>query len=381
MISSIIGILLIRMAILYSSKEYHLTSGIPKSLFNLKENTGLSFYIRATVYQKAITTITLNNDVSSSNFIITFCSYKSLNSNCISKINKILNFKQKGNQLFGTYEYSVSNNDTNYIGAHFSTNKNISYLSIRINVGGKAYDLSPGLPKNIKSLLPSFPYTFRLPVKEYQRKVNVTFTIINDTEKPFDYVYINENHREKGRSPSSTTHKIANVSPKNNQLDLSFYHNILHIDINYINVVVIPKKKISNLKIKIDLDYFFDLNFVYNSDEIYFKNLTNLKSKINYYLNIRLKYLQHANITLSMNKMASQPFNNISISYYEDYSNAYPKKYSNQIVSFEEVNNKLVTNLTIDNNNDSIQFIILNFIPLYNIEYIDTILKIGEAPY
>jgi len=381
MISSIIGILLIRMAILYSSKEFHLTSGIPKSLFNLKENTGLSFYIRATVYQKAITTITLNNDVSSSNFIITFCSYKSLNSNCISKINKILNFKQKGNQLFGTYEYSVSNNDTNYIGAHFSTNKNISYLSIRINVGGKAYDLSPGLPKNIKSLLPSFPYTFRLPVKEYQRKVNVTFTIINDTEKPFDYVYINENHREKGRSPSSTTHKIANVSPKNNQLDLSFYHNILHIDINYINVVVIPKKKISNLKIKIDLDYFFDLNFVYNSDEIYFKNLTNLKSKINYYLNIRLKYLQHANITLSMNKMASQPFNNISISYYEDYSNAYPKKYSNQIVSFEEVNNKLVTNLTIDNNNDSIQFIILNFIPLYNIEYIDTILKIGEAPY
>jgi len=381
MISSIIGILLIRMAISYSSKKYHLTSGIPKSLFNLKENTGLSFYIRATVYQKAITTITLNNDVSSSNFIITFCSYKSLNSNCISKINKILNFKQKGNQLFGTYEYSVSNNDTNYIGAHFSTNKNISYLSIRINVGGKAYDLSPGLPKNIKSLLPSFPYTFRLPVKEYQRKVNVTFTIINDTEKPFDYVYINENHREKGRSPSSTTHKIANVSPKNNQLDLSFYHNILHIDINYINVVVIPKKKISNLKIKIDLDYFFDLNFVYNSDEIYFKNLTNLKSKINYYLNIRLKYLQHANITLSMNKMASQPFNNISISYYEDYSYAYPKKYSNQIVSFEEVNNKLVTNLTIDNNNDSIQFIILNFIPLYNIEYIDTILKIGEAPY
>ena len=108
MISSIIGILLIRMAILYSSKEFHLTSGIPKSLFNLKENTGLSFYIRATVYQKAITTITLNSDVSSTNFIISFCSYKSLNSNCISKINKILVFKQKGNQIVGTYEYSVS---------------------------------------------------------------------------------------------------------------------------------------------------------------------------------------------------------------------------------------------------------------------------------
>ena len=80
-----------------------------------------------------------------------------------------------------------------------------------------------------------------------------------------------------------------------------------------------------------------------------------------------------------MNKMTSQPFNNISISYYEDYSNAYPNKYINQIVSFKEVNNKLVTNLTIHNNNN-IQFIILNFTPLYNIDYIDIVLKIGEAP-
>ena len=228
--------------------------------------------------------------------------------------------------------------------------------------------------------MPSFPYTFRLPVKENQRKVNVTFTIINDNTKPFDYAYVNEYHLEKGRSPSSTTHKIANVSPRNNQLELSFYHNILHNDINYINVVVIPKQKISNLKIKIVLDYFFDLNFVHNLDEIYSKNLTNLNSKINYYLNIRLKYLQYANITLSMNKMPSQPFNNVSISYYEDYSNAYPKNYSNQIVSFEEVNNKLITNLNIHNNNNSIQFITLNFTPLYNIDYIDTSLKIGGAP-
>ena len=48
---------------------------MPKSLPNIKENTGLYFYIRATVFQKAITTIALNNDVSSPHFTITFCSY------------------------------------------------------------------------------------------------------------------------------------------------------------------------------------------------------------------------------------------------------------------------------------------------------------------
>ena len=37
-ISLIIGTLLIKMTILYSKKEYNLTSGIPKILLNIKEN-------------------------------------------------------------------------------------------------------------------------------------------------------------------------------------------------------------------------------------------------------------------------------------------------------------------------------------------------------
>jgi len=78
-------------------------------------------------------------------------------------------------------------------------------------------------------------------------------TVINDTIKPFDYAYVYERHLEKGRSPSSVTRKIESSAPKNNQLELSFNHNILHNDINYVNVVVIPKRKISNLKIKMDL--------------------------------------------------------------------------------------------------------------------------------
>ncbi len=92
----------------------------------------------------------MNNDISQINQIVT-CSYKSLNSNCFDTLNQILLFKQKVNQLVGTYEYSVSNNDTNYIGLHFTSNKNISYLSITINVGGNTYNLSPGLSKNVKN--------------------------------------------------------------------------------------------------------------------------------------------------------------------------------------------------------------------------------------
>jgi hypothetical protein len=93
-------------------------------------------------------------------------------------------------------------------------------------------------------------------------------------------------------------------------------------------------------------------------------------------------YLEYANITLSMNKMSSQPFNSVSISYYENENNAFPKDYSNQIVSFGEVNNKFVSNLTIHNNYSSeyINYITLNFTPTYDIDYIDILLEIGGTP-
>ena len=52
MIFIIIGILLIKMVILYSSKEYNLTNGVPKSLLNIKENSELSFYITATGFKR-----------------------------------------------------------------------------------------------------------------------------------------------------------------------------------------------------------------------------------------------------------------------------------------------------------------------------------------
>ena len=358
MISLIIGMLLIKMTILYSKKEYNLTSGVPKILLNIRENTDLSFYLKATAYQMAITTITLNSNISPFGLIVT-CSYKSLNSNCFNKLNRAVFFKKKGNQLVTTDEYSTSNNYANYIGIHILTNKNISYLNITTSVGGKFYDFSAGLSKNIKNLLPSFPYTFKVPVKEFQKKLNVTFTILNDTTKPFDYAYVHEYRSESGTRTNGGRHKIANVSPKNNRLKLSFYYIFFDNDINYIDVVITPNKKIANLKVKIDLDYCFDLTTGYNSNEIYPKNLTNLKSKINYYLHFRLKYLQYANITLSMNKMPFQPFNIVSISFYEDQTNSYPKNYSNQVVSFEEINNKLLTNLTIHNNNKNTKLITL----------------------
>ena len=81
-----------------------------------------------------------------------------------------------------------------------------------------------------------------------------------------------------------------------------------------------------------------------------------------------------------MNKMPFQPFNNVSISFYEDNCNAYPKNYSNQIVSFEEENNKLITNLTIYNNNTNENYATLNFTPIYDIDNINSVLTIGGAP-
>jgi len=151
-------------------------------------------------------------------------------------------FKKKGNQLVATDIFTVLSKNINYIGIHFYTDKIISYLSISTIVGGKAFDLSAGISKNIKNLLPSFPYTFIFPIPKGQSKINVTFTIINDTSKPFDYAEVKE---KGGINFDSGTYQIANVSPKKNNLKLSFFHIIRRVNnVRYINVVVTPKKKL-----------------------------------------------------------------------------------------------------------------------------------------
>ena len=384
MISLIIGILLIKISIIYSLERYTLNNGVTRSLFNIKENSSLYFSIGTTSYQKIIAYITLDNDDSSIN-TIQACSYNNLNSTCFYILNQ-MSFKRTGMLLVGTYEYSFSNNYTNYVVLHFTNNKNINYFTITIYTGNNTYNLTPGLSKNIKNLLTEFMYFFKVPVKENQRKINITFIITNTTIRPFDFFDVIEYHSEKGRTFDITKQKyiIRNESPKNNQLEFSFYHLIWvgYDDINYIDVVVRPKKKIANLNIKIDVDYCYDLNYRIFEDEKYSTQLKNLKSNFNYYLHFKLMYLEYANITLSMNKMSSQPFNSVSISYYENENNAFPKDYSNQIVSFGEVNNKFVSNLTIHNNYSSeyINYITLNFTPTYDIDYIDILLEIGGTP-
>ena len=53
------------------------------------------------------------------------------------------------------------------------------------------------------------------------------------------------------------------------------------------------------------------------------------------------------------------------------------KIYSNQIVSFEEKNNKLIVYITIDNNNTNVNYATLNFTPIYDIDNINSVLTIG----
>jgi hypothetical protein len=246
MISLIIGILLIKISIIYSLERYTLNNGVTRSLFNIKENSSLYFSIGTTSYQKIIAYITLDNDDSSIN-TIQACSYNNLNSTCFYILNQ-MSFKRTGMLLVGTYEYSFSNNYTNYVVLHFTNNKNINYFTITIYTGNNTYNLTPGLSKNIKNLLTEFMYFFKVPVKENQRKINITFIITNTTIRPFDFFDVIEYHSEKGRTFDITKQKyiIRNESPKNNQLEFSFYHLIWvgYDDINYIDVVVRPKKRL-----------------------------------------------------------------------------------------------------------------------------------------
>ena len=98
MISLIIGLLLIKMTILYSSIEKILYSGKQYCEVNIKENTKLSFYIKAIANQKIKATIHMKPNAAPFNSI-TICSYKKLNSSCIDQFNQTVSFKNDRYEL------------------------------------------------------------------------------------------------------------------------------------------------------------------------------------------------------------------------------------------------------------------------------------------
>ena len=311
------------------------------------------------------------------------CEYEKLSSKCIGSLREMAFFSKDGKELSISSEFVVSNNITNYVGINLYFNKAVSNFNITTSVGGQTYDLTNGISKTFKDLLSSFPYVFFIPAKENQM-INITMTFINATENPFYHAQINEySSRNDDWNLDSRYRIIKKVAPKNNQLELSFYYNIYYKETNYVAFILEPNTKISNMKIRAEINYCYDLNSHFNPYDNFTTNLTNIKSGINYYLHFSWLYLQTAKIKLSMDEMSSQPFNNIYISEFEGTGNSYPIKYSNEIVSYEKLNGELVANIIISNYNNEYNgtSIILNITSLYDIDNLQVLLDIGGFAY
>ena len=379
MISLLTGILLIESIISYSAKNYNLTNGESKIIPIIKKDSDLTFYVKASKNQMAITSISMISSISPTSLIIT-CEYENTSSKCMNALREITSFKKDGKTLSTSSKYVVSSKEANYVGINLYFNEDVSNFNITTYVGGQTYDLTNGISKTLKDLLPLFPYVFYIPAKKNQM-INVTM-IINDTENPFYQAQFKEySARDDEKELDSRRQSIKKVSPKNNKLRLSFYYIIYSKETNYLAFIIEPNTKITNIQIKVEVNYCYNLNSNYNLYDNFTENLSNLKSGTNYYLHFSLLYLQTAKVKLSFNKMSSKPFNNIYISEYEDKGNSYPIKYSNEIVSFNKLSNSLVTNITINNYdyNYNTKYIILNFSSLYDIDNLQVLLDIGGS--
>ena len=375
MIPLIAIILLIESVISQGFQSYNLTNGEPKIFPIIKAHSDLTFYVKASKNQLAITNISCISSTSPFTLIIT-CGHVDTNSKCMDAYNVYANFKKDGDKLMISSDYLISNNYANYVGVNLYFDSGVSNFNITITVGGQTYDITNRISNTFKNLLPSFPYAFYIPAKKPQI-INVTMTIINGGENPINAAEIKEySSREDERTTFQSRQWIKNVSPKNNELELSFFYNIYSSDTNCIAFILTPNTKISNIKIKAEVDYCYYLNSYYNLYDNFTENLSNLKSGTNYNLLFKFFYLETAKIKLSINKMSLQPFNNIYITEYEGKENAYPIKYS-----YEKLSSEAETTLTFCNYNyninDNPKYINLNFTPLNNIDNLKVFLDIG----
>ena len=309
-------ILLIESVISQWSQSYNLTNGKPTIFPIIKVGSEFIFFVKASKNQLAKTNISCIGSTSPFTLIIT-CGHVDTNSKCMDAYNEYANFKKDGDKLMISSDYLISNNYANYVGVHLYFDIGVSNFNITINVGGQTYDITNRISNTFKDLLPSFPYAFYIQAKKPQI-INVTMTIINGGENPLNAAEIKEySSREDERTILEIRQWIKNINSKNNQLELSFFYSIYSSDTNYIAFILTPNIKISNIKIKAEVDYCYDLNSYYNLYENFTENLSNLKSGTNYNLLFKLLYLKTAKIKLSFNKMSLQPFNNIYITEYE----------------------------------------------------------------
>ena len=234
-----------------------LNNGESKNISYLPRNIPYFLYINATQYQQVNINLTLNHfnnmpfeyieiyELSEKHY------FKSFNKN----FNKSISFANDSNILSSYFSYMIDSFYTNYILLKIIPNFDISYLNIKIEVGGGYYELDKKYSKNIYNLFSKHSYYFFV-IASKGDKFNIKFVLnSNETEIPFNSSYVYEySNKNSPYSYLQNSKENFDVEIKDNKLMSFMSYKTKNNDTNFIALEIIPNYYISSINFIVQLE-------------------------------------------------------------------------------------------------------------------------------
>jgi len=296
---------------------YYFINGIPQNISDFITTYPYFFYINAKNKQQAIITLDMSINYKEP-FNLDIYEYEQLDYKSNNYIKESSNKKYTVNNYKIEYTYSVSSDKAKYISFCISPSYYIKYISIKIEVGGEAFDLNNGFPINGLNLTARFPYYFSIQMKQYQ-KANFIISIDKNNILPLNEIYIS-NYKYIPSTKIEGNKKIISTS-----YELLSYSRIIDFYIK-------PTYDVYDASVIINVGgESFDLE---NSIS---KSIKNLKSGYPYIFFLNINQYQLANVNITLNNVNKNSSNIINIQERKSETNIRPNISSinnNTIISF-----------------------------------------------
>ena len=355
-------------------ETYNLINGELKNLTNLVSETPYYFFIDINKDQTANINLNINYMVPQPFTDLYIYEYLKDDIDFRREIKKEINTIIKNNELIGSTSYSASY-DSTHLGIKIIPEYDINYFTMKIKVGGGAFNLKNDVLNNITNLTSLNTYYCFIKAKEFQ-KVTINLTMDYMRINPFDFLKIYEfQGRNTSYSFYENNYEIQNINMtiKNNEIFTSFSYLVYSFLSEYLVIQIIPSYNINYLLVDLNLG---GGSFDFEGSQT--KNISNLISNNSYYLYVYANSNQTINIYLSMDYTSMQPFKYININEYKYRGNRNPLKILNQSLIERAENNKLIASISYYPSVSSTRYVAFELIPNININYLITKIDVQE---
>jgi len=236
--------------------EFDLKDNDNNHFDKLEKNTPYIFYLNVTKFSNINCIIKMNStNLNAFNYLYLYEFSDKTISVYNSKVQKDISIKAQGEELYASFNYSISKFSTNYLALSITPEIDLDFLDIKIKSEQGYYELKSTTYNNINNLKENYIYYFFIEAKLNQNaNIYLVPTMTYNSESdPFSNFEIYEYSSE---SENFIKRKILNYTKESmNGVMMNYNYKITETSTEFLTIKVIPKKNISFMMIIITVNY------------------------------------------------------------------------------------------------------------------------------